>query len=367
MRHLSDGMLRRLYDEPLAVPSNARQHVVSCTNCRGRYASIAADASAAQRWLDHDDILLRPDASQALMQVRTRIAGKGNARTAWPLPFRTLPHRRFSTTIAVFAAMLAALILTPAGSLAQNFLSIFQPRQFAAVAISPEDLANLRQLPNLDAYGTMRGIRKLRPLPAASPAEVTARTGLTLHLPSSLPAGVPANVGFVVVPRASASFTFSAARARATASHQPLPPMPARLDGSTLTAAIGPVAVATYGGTLGLRLPLLVIAEGVAPSVSAQGASVAEIENYLLLQPGISPTLAAEIRAIGDPTTTVPIPVPISLATAQNVIVQGVHGLAIGDNTGVGSGVIWEKDGMVYGVAGALAENQILAIANGIH
>jgi hypothetical protein len=48
------------------------------------------------------------------------------------------------------------------------------------------------------------------------------------------------------------------------------------------------------------------------------------------------------------------------------VQVQGTSGLAVGDNTGIGSGVIWEKDGVVYGVAGALPESQILAIANSL-
>jgi len=50
----------------------------------------------------------------------------------------------------------------------------------------------------------------------------------------------------------------------------------------------------------------------------------------------LSPALAAEIRAIGDPDTTMPVLIPIDRAFGQPVRVQGVAGLGIGDNTGVG-------------------------------
>jgi hypothetical protein len=152
--------------------------------------------------------------------------------------------------------------------------------------------------------------------------------------------------------------------------------------------------VATYGGTMGISggdtrlrgqhagmkgvatgratgyregdIPSLVVAEAARPRITSTGATAKEIEDYLLAQPGVSPQLAAEIKAIGDPTTALPIPVPVERATAQTVQVQGTSGLAVGDNTGIGSGVIWEKDGVVYGVAGALPESQILAIANSL-
>jgi hypothetical protein len=104
-----------------------------------------------------------------------------------------------------------------------------------------------------------------------------------------------------------------------------------------------------------------------APSVASTGASVHQILDYLLAQPGISPSLVSEIKAIGDPTSTLPIPVPIDLATAQTVSINGATGLAIGDSTFVGSGVVWEQDGMVYGVAGGMPESDILAIARSLH
>jgi hypothetical protein len=205
-----------------------------------------------------------------------------------------------------------------------------------------------------------------------------------VRTPTWLPAGVPAQPRYAALPTETGTFTFSAAKAAATAraTGKALPPMPAGLDGSVMRLTIGPAVVAAYGGRSGFglkrallhgaetsslgALPSLVVAEARRPLVESTGASVADIESYLLAMPGISPALAAQIKAIGDPNTTLPVPVPVNMATAHAVSVDGVSGLAIGDNTGLGSVVIWQKDGMVYGIAGSLSEDQALNVANSL-
>jgi hypothetical protein len=47
-------------------------------------------------------------------------------------------------------------------------------------------------------------------------------------------------------------------------------------------------------------------------------------------------------------------------------LANGSSAVVVGDNTGLGSGVIWVKNGVVYGVAGSLTKEQNLAIANQI-
>jgi hypothetical protein len=116
-----------------------------------------------------------------------------------------------------------------------------------------------------------------------------------------------------------------------------------------------------------LNLPQLVIGESTAPVVTSSGVTTQQLEDYLLSQPGVSPQLAAAIRAIKDPTTTLPIPIPVEYATSTPVRVQNVDGLALGDNTGLGAGVIWIKSNTVYAVAGTLKQSQILDIANKLH
>ena len=61
--------------------------------------------------------------------------------------------------------------------------------------------------------------------------------------------------------------------------------------------------------------------------MTSTGVTPTQLEDYLLAQPGISPQLAADIKAIGDPTTTLPIPVPVQFATSSKVTVQGVQGV----------------------------------------
>ena len=112
------------------------------------------------------------------------------------------------------------------------------------------------------------------------------------------------------------------------------------------------------------NIPTLVVGQAKAPVISSDGVTVAELQSYLLKQPGISPQLAAAIRAIVDPASTLPVPVPAELAISHPVTVQGVQGLFIGDNTGIASAVVWQKGGMIYEVIGSLTEAQALSVAN---
>ena len=45
---------------------------------------------------------------------------------------------------------------------------------------------------------------------------------------------------------------------------------------------------------------------------------------------------------------------------------QGVDGVALGDNTGVGSAVVWIKGGHVWVVAGSIKQSDALDIANNL-
>src|SRR5688500_20227886 len=115
-----------------------------------------------------------------------------------------------------------------------------------------------------------------------------------------------------------------------------------------------------------MRRPQILCEQARSPVVQTDGATVDQLQIYLLQQSGISPQLAAQIRAIQDPSSTLPVPIPVDMATSKKVTVQGVEGIFVGDSTGLGSAVIWQKDGIVYGVAGTLTEQQVLAVANSL-
>jgi hypothetical protein len=348
-----------LLDEPFAVTDSERQHVQSCGVCRARQADVANDARAVKLALDLPAMHIKSAAALTQMQQKLH-AERGKRSGRWSL-------RRFGKPlggVAAIAALVGALMLTPAGSLAQSLLTIFQPSQVATI---PVTAVELRTLPDLRQYGTVQGPGHIKAQQVSDPGQAATISGMSMLTPSSLPAGTPSNVSYQIIPGGTASFTFSAAKANASAAAhgRTLPAMPANIDGSTLRLTVRPAVIAWYGGQQ--TLPSLVIGQMKAPTITSNRVSIKQIEDYVLSLPGVSPQLASQLRSIQDPTSTLPIPVPIDLATSQTVQVQGVQGVAIGDNTGVGSVVFWAKDGVMYGVGGTMTQDQAIAVANSLH
>jgi hypothetical protein len=367
MRHIDDGTLRRLVDEPLAISSHERAHYATCTHCQERYTGIARTAAEVAVVLSS-----RPaptvNATAALATMRHELAKVQPRRSLSAYLGGTLAHYRRQVVggtgaAATVAALVGALTLTPAGSFAQSFISIFQPKSVTAVQVTSADL---RKLQGLSRLGTIHVPGGESSQSAGTAAAAGTLAGMHVVGPATLPAGVPNTVKYQVQPSTSASFTFSAAKARqeAVRSGKSLPAMPVAMDGSTLQVTLGAGVIAVYGQKN--DLPALVVGQMKAPTVSSTGVSAQQMENYLLSLPEVSPQLAAQIRAIGKPSSVLALPIPIDLAHSQDVQIQGVKGVAVGDNTGLGSVAIWEKDGIIYGVGGALTQDQVLAVANGL-
>lgn len=174
------------------------------------------------------------------------------------------------------------------------------------------------------------------------------------------------------------SFTFDASRAEAAAGED-LPAALVELDGSSLFLDAGPAVLWVFGGpaerarpsgpggdsTAGLLsgLPDLAIVQMATPVLTSSGPTVDEYRQALLQLPGLSPELVAQIEALGDLSADLPVPVPVGLAESREVEVNGVTGLAVGDNTGVGSGVVWQEGGVIRAVAGPMTQDEALAIA----
>jgi len=108
------------------------------------------------------------------------------------------------------------------------------------------------------------------------------------------------------------------------------------------------------------------IVQAKAPVVTSNGATVDELRDYALRQPGIPPAVAAQVRAIGDPVRTLMIPIGINVQDAKPVTVRGTQGYLVGDSTGLGSGVIWLENGYVIGVLGSLRDADLIALVNSL-
>jgi hypothetical protein len=162
----------------------------------------------------------------------------------------------------------------------------------------------------------------------------------------------------------STSFTFSAAKAKKYEAkfNRSLPPMPAGLDGTTYTATYGPTLVRTFAR----GDDRIAFVETKAPRLASTGAGLEIAANYILSMPNVPAGVVAQLRAIADPAHTLPIPYVFDKETATPVTVDGVSGLAIGDETRFGAGVLWTKDGVVYVVAGQMKESEALALADSV-
>ena len=303
---------------------------------------------------------LEVDTDKALSHFGARAQAVRPARRSTPY-FMARPTKWLAAAAGV---VIVATTLTMTG-VADSILQIFETKQFAAVTVTATDLRTLGQL---SEFGTLSWSSQPQPHPTTTLAQASAETGLPA-ITVTVPASITATAQYGAVPRTTATFVFDASKARASAAAigRTAPPMPAKLDGSTLVLTGGPAIIVTYGtDTQGTHTDMLFVGVAKAPTVASDGAGVAEIQAYLLSQPSVSPALAAQIRAIGDPASTLPVPIPFGQATATTVNVHGTSGLFIGDSTGLGSGVLWQQNGLVYIVGGTLTQAQVIAVANSL-
>lgn len=362
MAHLSEGTLRRMVDEPEAPGADAR-HFETCAECQARFKIVAADARAITSLLAAPELKL--DVASAFNRVRSAPAAR--PRFGFRLPvFR--PGSR--PMVLAFAAAVAAIALL-ATAIAQD-KNTFTPQSLTPVPVTMADMESLSQL---SAYGTVSWTKQPQLQVVTSAAEAQGVSGLKVPTVANLPAGVSTTVTYAAMPQAVAVFTFSKDKAAAAAAQtgKTLPALPAGMEGAQLTVTVGP-AVAEIFGNMNkpaassdisqLGLPQLVVAASTAPVATSSQVTVKQLEDYLIAQPGISAELKAAIKAIGDPSTTLPVPIPVQFATSSSVTIQGVQGIALGDNTGVGAGVIWVKNGVVYGVVGTVKKSDAEDIAN---
>lgn len=370
MAHLPEGTLRRKFDDEDVLTGSDARHFSTCTECQARYSAMADDARAVAAVLAVPE--LKVDVASAFDRVRS--APTAQPRFGIRLPMLS-PASRPALGALAAAAVIIALVVTGA---ANSLLNVFSPQRVQTVTVS---VADLQALSGLQDYGTFAWTKEPTPQIVTSAAEAASVSGLKLPVVGTLPSGVSSTVTYAAMPQAVGVFTFDAAKAQAAAAKagKTMPKMPAGMDGSKLTVTVGPAVLEIYGN-LGagagagtdpskLNLPQLIIGASTAPVVTSSGVTTQQLVDYLLAQPGVSPQLAAAIRSIKDPSTTLAIPIPVELSqlTAKDVPVQGVTGVALGDNTGLGAAVIWIKYPTIYAVAGTVKQSVILDVANHLH
>jgi hypothetical protein len=362
--HLTDGTLRRMVDDPDARVGADAAHLDGCTECKARLERISDDAHSIAT------LLAVPDAHVDVRRAFAQVSGAPRSQPALVrLPVFRSPLRPMR--LALVAAVTAAALVVVAFAAEGLF---FKPSTVTPVPVTVADMQALSQLAD---YGTVAWTQQPNFQVATSVTDATAAAGgLTPPVASNVPSNISTTITYGAMSRAVATFTFSAEKAQAAAVSRgkTLPAMPAGLDGATLTVTVGPAVGEVYGNlnqpgssANDINLPQLVIAKSAAPTVTSTQVSAQALEDYILGLPGISKELASAVRAVKNPSTTLLIPVPVEYATATQVNINGANGVALGDNTGLGGGVVWVgKDGYVYVVAGSIKQTDAIRIADNL-
>src|SRR5215210_6622096 len=102
MRHPSEGVLRRLVDEPAGVTVDERAHVAACATCLHDLEAVRAEAGRVDAALA-TSVAVDPDAAWA------RLSASAAAEGPTPTPVRSIGAGRGRWRTAVRRPAIAAL------------------------------------------------------------------------------------------------------------------------------------------------------------------------------------------------------------------------------------------------------------------
>lgn len=400
--HPAEGQLRRIVDEPLLVADRIKAHVQSCPRCSARLLSFSAEVAGTRRLLPNEPRLeLDSKTALAAVQSRLRMAGPAPRETFRQRLPRRLTHPGRPAGVVAAIAVLAVATGMGTAVAGVQWTQIFSPSKVVPLAVTRSELL---ALPHLSEFGQLTASDGLKLTPEPSLAAAEAAAGVTLSMPSTLPQGVTGSPDYLLVPRWSSTFTFSAARAQAAAlaAGVVLPPLPAGFDGTQLRESVGPGVVAVYGiGSSSLPLtisdlfgthhgsrrttcsppgsgscaspsssssssiPTLALMAVRPPILDSTGVTVSQLENYLLSLSFLPPTLVTAIHQLGNPITSLPIPVLTDLGQSQPTTVNGEKAVLFAADSPLLSAVIWEQQGTVRAVGGLLDSSTVLGLARG--
>jgi hypothetical protein len=358
VRHPTEGVLRRLLDEPAGVADSDREHVAGCPQCLGGLAAMREDAALIDAALATEggaDV----DVAAAWRRLSTAASAAGSGRAA------SAPRAgRFRAVLRrpVVAALAVAVILNGAGvAAATGWLEIFRTEQIAPVSLSTADLV---ALPDLSAYGDVVVAGDgdvMHEVPDAAGA--AAESDLDVPEVTNLPRGVSGEPVYQVGGEVSATFTFSVDRAAQAAAEagETLPPPPPGLDGSRVRLVAGPGVAQVWSSSSGA--PALVVGRAVAPSAFSSGVPFETVRDYLLSLPGLPEDVAAQLRTFTADGSTLPLPVPADEVTTSSAQVNGRSATVLTTRDRTMAAVVWVDDGVVTAVAGALDADEVLSIA----
>jgi hypothetical protein len=251
-------------------------------------------------------------------------------------------NRRLATAVATLILFFAVALTFPSvRAAASDFLSLFRVQKFAAVSVSPQQMAILEQLAGQGMMpGEITMIHESSPPPVNSLQEAAFVLGRDLKTIGSL--GEPQGIFLNGEARMQFLVDLDSSRAILEAVGADPALLPDSLDGQTIDGTIfAGVHQHWSGGVYLVQMPSpqVVYPAGLQPQLLGEA---------MLQLLGMSPAEAARLSRDIDWTSTLVLPVPQDVATFNEVIINGSSGLALSSLNGQENSLIWQQDSHIY-------------------
>ena len=390
------GALRASLDDVPGTPAPPHDHVPGCASCADtlaelqRNAELATPAIALTAPADPPSPAAVEDALTRFEQRRARLAAAATATAPAladvpgpiPLPGRGRVARLGTRARGVAAGLVAALVLagllvTPGGrAAAAGFLAQFRSQRFEVVSLDPGQSSQVADVVGgLVQTGVFTGDALQlsgfgEPEVVAGLDEAARVAGFAVSAvdPAALPAGVERTPQRVLVTRARETrLTFDRDRALAylRGHGRPDARLPERYDGTQLVVQVPAAVVQQFAGRDG-GPALLVGKAGTVGLTTEGGASLEELREVVLGLPGLPAETVAQLRAIGDWRTTLPLPVPSDQVRPRPATVDGAEAVSFADQSGRLNALLWQRGGHIWGVAGVIDSDEALDVADSL-
>ncbi len=390
--HITDGELRALLDGELNSEREATLsgHLEQCASCSARHAVLRNRANVIEGHLGD----LRQEAEKVPLSIeaaRLRLSVRVQAQKETKSMWRQIFARRYRAVwVGASLVLVIGLVVSfPSGrALADRFLRLFRIQKVQVVSVdmktAEQQLGRLKSSSQLEKLLSdnfkvdHQGVRE----EVADSLEASRKVGITVRVPQA----AQGPVKWVVQPASRLTMDIDLAKIQSVLAEigkedLPLPP---DLDGSQVSVSIPPSAVAMFGecgsisdardpgdydrSTMVWR-PCTVLMQMLSPTVAApQGIDIDRVAEAMLQVLGMSPEEAKTLSETVDWATTLVVPIPRNLSTAETVQVDGVTGTLIlnqirGTNRYM---LMWVKGEIVYTLSGPGDRETALKLAGSL-
>ncbi len=296
-------------------------------------------------------------ASQALARLQNKIrASMVESPSTWPGIFQQKLARVGAVIVLVFAI---AMAFPDVRAAANDFLGLFRVQKFAAISVSPEQIALLEEVAE---SGLMPGEIEFREQPGElSQVKTLQQAEDELGWEVRSPGLMNEPDIIYIVQGGSGRLIIDVASIRAIMELAGVEPslLPDSLDGA-------PVDVVVYSGISQHWNDGVALVQAPSPLIEyPEDVDTAALGQAMLQAIGMDEIAASALARNIDWTTTLLIPIPENVATFEDVNVDGEIGLALSSLDGNNAGLLWQRNGIVYALSGSNVD-ALIKIANSL-